>query len=81
MLQEKTNQFEIIDRKVTINGLETIEVSGRADDAATLTIWVCPARNFLPVKVRCKFDNRDDKVPEYVMSDFIELPNGMYFSE
>lgn len=64
----------------SIEGVPSIKLAGNfAEGKLMMKLWISPQRNFLPIK-RQVYNTKDGKLmSETVLSNLVQLPNGLWF--
>jgi hypothetical protein len=77
---KKSNDIKIVSQSEEVNGYKAIKLVGTVfSGVATMTLWLCPEMNFLPLKVQF-VRHKDNRIMQgYSTSDFVKLPNGLFF--
>lgn len=77
----KSNDIKIVNQFEKVDGHTCLKLVGTVfNSAANMTLWVCPELNFLPLKVQ--FFRHKDKIGfSYSTSDFVKLPNGLFYPQ
>jgi len=82
IINKYKDSVKIIEQTSEVNGRKAIKLSGVVfDGRATMTIWVCPELNFLPLRVHFVRHSDNRVTTYYDTSDFIKLPNGLYYPQ
>ena len=79
LLKDKKSIFQVIGQE-EINGINCIQIKGSIlDGAGTMTLWISPIYNFIPIKMRL-IRNKDNRlIDERITSDFKKLPDNSWF--
>ena len=80
LLADANNQFQIVGEE-SINGINTVKITGVFKNKVPMSLWFSPQYNFLPLKVRAVLDPDRNKISEYYLSELFKLPNGMFFPQ
>jgi len=79
-VQQNKETFQTEQEKEIVGDVPTIKLVGSfADGKLMMKLWLSPERNFLPMKKQI-FNVKDGKLmSETVLSNLIQLPNGLWF--
>ena len=79
-IKENKETFQIGQEKEIIDGISTIKLEGSFGDGTfTTKLWISPQRNYLPIKKQI-YNTKDGKLmSETVLSNLVQLPNGLWF--
>ena len=80
LIASEKNEIKMESANEIVSGRRTVKLQGKVfQGAGTMTLWVCPELDFLPL--RAKFvRSKDNKVMiDYKTSEFARLKNGLHF--
>jgi hypothetical protein len=81
-VRENKGTFLTEQEKEIMEGVSTVKLVGNfADGKLAMKLWLSPEHNSLPMK-RQIFNNKDGKLmSETVLSNLVQLPNGLWFPQ
>jgi len=80
LLRKYKDTFQIVNENEMINDIPTVKLVGQISDGkVTMTLWVSPERNFLPMKTQLAKTGGEKLIMGTILLDLIKLPNGLWY--
>ncbi len=80
ILKENKNTFRIESDTEILNDIPTMKLAGQIlDGKVTMTLWVSPERNFLPLKTQFAKSDGERLFMGTTLLDLAKLPNGIWY--
>lgn len=80
ILKQNRDTFRIVSKSEILDGISTVKLVGTIwHEKVTMTLWVSPERNFLPMKRQFVKTGGARLLMGTVLHDLIQLPNGAWY--